>query len=128
MSAHRASPVTMSDAALFFQVNGDAALVGVQMQEQSALFWMAGIAWERANPARAVSVGRFDLDNVRAEIGQKFGAIGAGDIVGEIEDLQASQRSVRHSSTSCRFCSAVRYNCTNSFDGQPSGCPHAYLL
>ena len=53
---------------------------------------------ERAHAAgRVAAVGPFDLDHVRSVVGQQLGAVGAGDVLGQIDDLNVFQGGVVHS-------------------------------
>ena len=60
------------------EIGGDALLVGVQPGEVRALaLAVAGID-QHAERARRIAAGRFDLDHLRAEIGELLAAIGNG--------------------------------------------------
>ena len=49
----------------------------------------------RGPRARLVAVGRLDLDDVRAEVGEQHGRVGAGEHPGEVGDEQARQGTGR---------------------------------
>jgi hypothetical protein len=62
------------------QVEGDALLVRVQIEEQPARLRVALHAgWERATLAGEVAPGWLDLDDLRPEVGHQLGRIRGGD-------------------------------------------------
>ena len=72
-----------------FQVDADAALVAVEIDEETG--------GETMQPARAVAVRRrFHADHVGAEIGQHHAAGRAHDGVGEFEDREVLERHHGH--------------------------------
>ena len=84
-------------AALGFQVQGDAAFVGVEMQEQAAAFRMRQATRKRGDPAcRIAPSRRFYLDDVGAVVGQEFGAEGARDVARQIQYPYPFQRLGSH--------------------------------
>ena len=74
----------------FFNVESDAALVGVEMKKIETLFRMRNVVFERRDTSRLVARRRLDLDHVRAHVGQEFGAMKAKR-AGEIEHAIAGQ-------------------------------------
>jgi hypothetical protein len=38
-------------------------------------------------PGRVATVGPFDLDHISPVVGQQLGAIGTGDVLGQVDDL-----------------------------------------
>jgi len=74
------------------EVDGDAALVGVEEQEEHRV--EAGHL--RPVAPRLLAAGRLDLDDVGAEPAQELGAGGARLELGEIQDPDAGQRVIGH--------------------------------
>ena len=67
------------------EVQGYAALVGVQVKEQAAFFGMGSIAGKGAQPTGHISdSGPFHLDDVGPLVGHQLGAIRAGQVLGEV--------------------------------------------
>src|SRR5262249_43086199 len=54
------------------EIQHDAALVGVQIEEGAARFWIRLALGKRAAASERISLGGLDLDNVGAEIGEDF--------------------------------------------------------
>ena len=88
---HADQPVEERPAAPVFEVDRDAFLVAVERQEVGthAVERMFRIRGEQA--PGPLPRQRFDLDGLRAQIGQDHAGIGAGQHVGEIEDSNAFQ-------------------------------------
>src|SRR5687768_4669526 len=61
-------------------------LVAVQVEEKPALLGVRYVALERPELARDVSAGAFDLDDIRAEIGQQPRSIRPGNVLREVQD------------------------------------------
>ena len=91
-SALAARRLTISIASGFAQVERDAALVAVHAERKDgAIFRSAHFSvGERA--ARLVALVRLDLDDVGAEQRELVGAVGAGEVAGEVEDADAGER------------------------------------
>ena len=70
------------------EVGGDAALVRVEVEEDAAALRVRLAALERARAAGAVALGRFDLDDVGAEVGEELAAVRAGHPFGEFDDAK----------------------------------------
>ena len=62
---------------LVFEIEGDAALAGVLVEEVEAAVGAWLVANERRYVARGIAAGRLDLDDVRAQVGQQLRAVGA---------------------------------------------------
>ena len=74
------------------QVEGNALLAGVQVQEQPAALRMGNVAGKGAFPPRRVAgQGRFRLDYDGAQGGQQFAAVGAGHHIRDFQDADAGQ-------------------------------------
>jgi len=54
---------------------------------------MRNVAGEWAKFARGVAPWAFDLNDVGAEVGEELGSVWAADVLGEIDDGEAVQRS-----------------------------------
>src|SRR6185503_5255984 len=77
-------------AGVGLEVDGDAPLAEVA---DDGIGRMAAVT--RAQGARPVAVAdAFDLDDLGAVLRQQHGAVGAGDALAEIDDLQAGERRV----------------------------------
>ena len=74
-----------------FEIEGDAALAAVEIEERQALFGVWFVVVKGRQPAGRVAAGPFNFEDVRAEIGQQFGGVGAGDVVSQVDDLDAGQ-------------------------------------
>jgi hypothetical protein len=70
--------------ALLLQVEHDAPLAGVGLQEERA-----GAAAAGSGPAQDVALGRLDLDHVRAHVGQDRRGVGPHDHRGQVEDADS---------------------------------------
>ena len=71
------------------QVERYAFLVSIQVCEQHAAFLVRLIAGEWRKAAGRVTLRSLDLNDVSAEIGKEFGAVGAGDMLREVEYADA---------------------------------------
>ena len=60
-------------------VEGDALLVAVEVDEEAGLFGVGDVAGEGAEAARVVARRRLDLDDLRAEVGEQLRAVRPGD-------------------------------------------------
>ena len=82
-------------AVVLAEVEGDGALVGVEVPEaQGGL--AAGVAGvEGRESARGVAAGRFDLDHVGAEVGEQLAGVVA-HLGGEIEHADAVESCGSH--------------------------------
>jgi hypothetical protein len=79
------------------QIQGDAALVGVEEVEETALLGMRLVVGERAPLSGGVSVfGRLDLDDVGTVVGEQLGAVGRRDHLTEFQDLDPLESGVGH--------------------------------
>ena len=88
-------------AGIGFEIQGQAALAGVQIQMPGAVLHRrggvrgvigVGVGGERAQPAQRVARRRaLHLDHVRPQPGQQPGAVGAGEIVRQVQCLDAVQ-------------------------------------
>ena len=77
----------MSAASLFLQVDHEAALGAVDLEETTPL------TVQRRGVAHAVAAGRLDLEDVGAQVGEDHGAVRAGDVFGEVGDSNAGQNA-----------------------------------
>jgi hypothetical protein len=79
------------------RVEGDAALVGVEVEEEAALLGIGHIMQKRAVPPRSVAGQRpLNLDRLGAQVREELPALGSGDQVAVLEDLDVFQRLFRH--------------------------------
>ena len=76
-------------AALCLEVQGNALLARVEMQEEAALVVVRDVTRERAEAAGVVALRRLYLDDVRAEVSEQLRAVWAGDPLREIDDANA---------------------------------------
>ena len=75
-----------------FQVQRDRSLVGVEMEEGAALFPVRLVLRKRTDVAGAVTRSRtLDLDHVGPVVRQQLRAVRPGDVVREVERLDAGQ-------------------------------------
>ena len=91
-----------------FQIQRQRALAAIGAKEESAV---AGEG--RGELAQHIALRRFDLDDPRAEIGEKRAAIGTGEIAAEIEHRHAVERPgriVRHHALSRAQIARIRCN------------------
>ena len=77
------------------QVQGDAALTGIEIEEEEALFRFRLVVVEGGHPAGRVSLRPLHLGDLGAKIGQQLGAIWPGNVVGKVQHLHPFQRSCR---------------------------------
>ena len=90
---------TLASRAL--QVEGHAALVGVEVQEEAALLRMRNVVREWAHaPGDVAAVGPLHLDDVGSVVGQHLGAEWTGDVPSQVQDAHIGKRHVRHQATS----------------------------
>ena len=75
-------------ALLLLEVEHERPLVRVQIEERPAPLGMLLLVLERPQPASGIAAGPFDLDHVRAVVGEELGGVGAGDVVGQVENRQ----------------------------------------
>src|SRR5260221_563531 len=80
-------PVQDLERLRLLEIEGDAPLVAVQVLE-------IGAVPRAAEPA--IALGRFDLDDFRAPIGELAHAGGAGAHARQIDDLEAGKRELAH--------------------------------
>ena len=71
------------------QVERYALLVRIQICEQQAAFLVRLVVGEGRQAAGRVALRSLDLDDLSAEIGKEFGAVGAGDMLREVEYADA---------------------------------------
>ena len=90
--AHEIAPV------LLLHVDDDAALIAIEIDERRGETRSFGTA---GAPHR-VAFGRFDLDDIGAQIAKQLRAERSGHDLGEIEDANTSERAVSH-----RFVSLI---------------------
>ena len=83
----------MDRPGLRLEVQRDAALVGVQVEKRQAFLGARFVVVERRQSPSRVAAGPFDLQYVGPKIGQQLGGIGAGDVVRQINHLDAGQGS-----------------------------------
>ena len=69
------------------------ALVGVQMEKAAGALGVGFIAGEGAEGAEGAATRGFELEDVGAVVGEQLGGVGTGDLAGEIEDADSSERS-----------------------------------
>ena len=69
----------------YLQIERDAPLVGVEVEEETALF-VVGVVFVEGpeTPGRVSAIGSFDLDDVCAVVGHELGAVGPGDVLGKV--------------------------------------------
>ena len=78
-------------------VEGDAALVRVEEEEEPAPLGMRPVSRKRSPAARGVTaVGRLHLDDVGAVVREELPAVGGRDGVAELEGRDAVQGAVGH--------------------------------
>jgi hypothetical protein len=82
-------------AALRLDVQRDAFLVAVEVDEEAGLVVVGNVVREGAKGAGVVALWRLDLDDVGAHVRQEAGAVGAGDALGQVDDAQAFKNGVR---------------------------------
>jgi hypothetical protein len=61
---------------LVAQVERHSSLVRIQIQKESAFFWVNHPIWERAASARWITARLFDFDDIRAEVSHQLGSRG----------------------------------------------------
>ena len=76
---------------VMIEIKNEAALGGVQVHEQATAFWVWLGIGERTECSGGVAVRRFDLDDLRAEVGQEFGGVRTGDTLGELQDADSGE-------------------------------------
>ena len=69
------------------------ALVGVEVEKEAGALVVRLVAGEGTEAAEGVALGRLDLEHVGAVVGEQLGRVGTGDLTGEIEDADSSERS-----------------------------------
>src|SRR5208283_556111 len=69
------------------QVGDHAALVGVEVDENAALFGIGLILGEGTPAARQIARGRFDFDYIRADIGEHLRAVSGGNALSAFDDF-----------------------------------------
>ena len=90
---HRLAP------ALRAQVDGDRALVGVEVQEQRRALGARLVAEERRHqPRRIALAGPLDLDHVGPVVAEHARAVRPGDVPAEVEHAHVGERQVHHRS------------------------------
>ena len=72
---------------------GDAALVGVVEEEQTAAFLVGQVARVGAAVACGIARAGFDLDHVGAVVGEQTGAMRGGDALAKVDHAQAGERA-----------------------------------
>ena len=78
------------------EVEGDAALVGVEEEVQSAQFAVGLVGGEGAAAADWVAAGgRLDFYQVCAEVGEQLAGVGGGDAAAVFEDAEALEGAGR---------------------------------
>ena len=77
-------------ALLVLQVEGDAALAGVEVEEVEAALGPGLVVVERGDEASGVALRRFHLDHIGPEVGEELGAVGA-DVACQVEDADVVQ-------------------------------------
>ncbi len=78
-----------------FDIESNAALVGVEMKKVKTLFRMRRIVFERRNAPRFIARRRLDLEHIGAHVGQELGAMET-ERSGDIEHPVAGQRAGSH--------------------------------
>ena len=66
-------------------------LARIEIKKECTAFGMGSIVGEGTTLARRVSTRALDLDDVGAEVGEQFGAVGCGHVFGEFEYAQARE-------------------------------------
>src|SRR5207244_1108738 len=101
------------------EIEGNAALVGVEIEKEAALLGMGDVARKGAARARRVALsGRLDLDHRRAEIREELRGIGGGHAAPHLEDVELVEGR-GHVSRRSRAVRARRPS------GAPRGAPSA---
>ena len=91
------------------EVERDAALVRVQVEEEAAALGVRHAARERtALRASDRRAGRLDLDDVGAEVGEQLGGVGGADAAADLEDAEAVERAGHGSRPESRAAPARR--------------------
>ena len=79
------------------EVEREAALPGVEVEEEPAALGMRLVVGEGAGAPRGVAaVGPLDLDHVGAVVAEQLGAVRAGDPLREVEDAQTVEGARAH--------------------------------
>ena len=82
-------------AAHGFHVQGDAALVAVEVEKQAALFGVGQVFKEGADASGAITDSRlFDLYDVGSVVGEELGAVWPCHVVGKVEDFDVFEELV----------------------------------
>jgi len=83
-------------AALAFQIETDHLLAGIDLLVERG----DAVIIEKDERPHRIAAWRFDLDHVSAEVGEQARRKGTGKILAEIEDPDALESVIKHSSTS----------------------------
>src|SRR5207237_853430 len=73
------------------EVGRHAALVGVEIDEQTALFGIGPIVGKRTAATREVAGRRLDLDNFRAQVSYHLAAVGGRDTLAAFDDPNCAE-------------------------------------
>ena len=85
------------------QIQRHALFIGVQVQKQTALFGMRGIAGKGTTLAGNVTARRFDFDHIRAKVGQQLAGIGGRNHIAALNDGNPGQELFSHNSPPSLF-------------------------
>ena len=99
------------------QVELDTSLIGIEMKENAASLRVGSVFREGPQPPSPVAAGPFNLDHLGPVVRQELRTVRPGDIVSEVQNLQASQRLLNHKKSS----PAGKYALTSSRTMLPSG-------
>jgi hypothetical protein len=84
-------------SALVCEIERNTAFVGVQVEEQTALFWVGHPSGERATLASHIATTWvFDLNNFCSHVGHEFGCVCSSDHVPALDNPEAFQGASRH--------------------------------
>ena len=89
------------------QVERDATLVRVQVEEEAARIGMRRVPWKGAAASRQVAAASLDLHDIGAEVGEQLGGIGGTHQVPDLEDAQAVEGTGHVQAPSARRTSSA---------------------
>jgi len=75
------------------EIEHDAALVGVGVDEWEAPLWVLDVAGERRQPSVGIAARRLDLDHIGAEIGKLPRRVGSGNVA-QLDDTQVAECAI----------------------------------
>ena len=78
-------------------IEGDAELVGIEIEEEAAFLWMGQVLGEGASHAGLVAGRRMlDLDDLRSHVAQELGAVRPGNERSVLDDLEVLEGACVH--------------------------------